>query len=357
MRKVVRALALALLLPAGSSCAGEDPPRLTSSSAAAPPGAYQPPAPAEPAPPTAAASGKRAAAGADTTTLIGTSATQAQLIEQLARAEPLSFKPVGSTSTVFRTKLADLPFEAAFKAATHARGQGPLAEIGSAAIARCLGMDTVPPAVGRSVSLEFLRTHLEAVPEGEAREITARLVTTHNGRVPGALIYWIPDLGDVGLSQGQGLARAREWLRIGGALPADQRSLARSVSMMVGFDYIIGNFDRWSGSNTKGNAAHSSVYVRDHDLALPSRLGEPLHQRIARQMTMAERVSRGFYAYAQALSKECIEREVARAQPDGSRDKLSPAVLAGVLDRRDAFVSHVQALLAQHDDQAVLFFE
>ena len=289
--------------------------------------------------------------------MLGTAFTQARLIEQLRKAEPQSFTPVGSTSTVFRTQLAGMPFEAAFKTATHEREHGPLAEIGAAAVARCLGIDTVPPAVGRSVPLELLRAHTTGVSDAQWQEIAARLAVTKNGRVPGALIYWIPDLGDVGLNKAEGLVRAKEWLRVGGKLPAAEANLAASVSQMVGFDYIIGNFDRWSGSNTKGNADKSSVYVRDHDLALPGRLGEPLHKRLAAQMTMAERVSRGLYAYAQGLSRECIEREVARAQPEGSQEKLSEHVLSGVLDRRDGFLSHVQALRAQHGDQAVLFFD
>jgi hypothetical protein len=32
-------------------------------------------------------------------------------------------------------------------------------------------------------------------------------------------------------------------------------------------------------------------------------------------------------------------------------------LIAGVLDRRDAFLSHVQALRAQHGDEPVLFFD
>jgi hypothetical protein len=289
--------------------------------------------------------------------MLGSPLTQADLIDRLEKAEPLSFKPVGSTSTVFRTRLAGAPFDAAFKAATHDREHGPLAEIGAAAVARCLGMKTVPPAVGRSVPLEFLRTHVEGVDQAAWPAIAARLVVTKNGRVPGALIYWIPDLGDVGLNKDEGLARAREWLRIGGTLSDADKALAASVSQMVGFDYIIGNFDRWSGSNTKGNAERTSVYVRDHDLALPGKLGEPLHKRIASQMLIAERISRSLYAHAQGLSRDCIAREVALAQPDDPyAEQLNDRVLEGILDRRDGFLSHVEALRTEHGDEAVLFF-
>jgi len=288
--------------------------------------------------------------------MLGSPLTQAELIAQLQLAEPLSFKPVGSTSTVFRTRLSAAPGEAAFKAATRDRPLGPLAEIGSAAVARCLGIDTVPPAVARSVPLDFLQKKLEA---GDWAEIGPRLLPTKNGRVPGALIYWIPDLGDAGLNKAEGLARAREWLRVGGKLPDADTSLARSVSVMLGFDYIIGNFDRWSGSNTKGNTAKTTVYVRDHDLALPAKLNESLHKRLASQMTLAERVSRGLYASAQGLSRECIEREVARAYPEGAtaQEQLTPKMLEGIFDRRDGFLSHVDSLRAQHGEEAVLFFD
>lgn len=289
--------------------------------------------------------------------MLGTPLTQADLIDRLKKAEPLSFEPVGSTSTVFRTRLAGVPFDAAFKAATHDREHGPLAEIGAAAVARCLGINTVPPAVGRSFPLEFLRGHVEGVDPAAWAAIAARLEVRKNGRVPGAFIYWIPDLGEVGLNKDEGLARAREWLRIGGTLPDANKELAASVSRMVGFDYIIGNFDRWSGSNTKGNAEKTSVYVRDHDLALPAKLGEPLHKRIASQMLIAERISRSLHAYAQGLSRDCILREVALAQPvDPYSEQIDARVLEGILDRRDGFLSHVEALRALHGDEAVLFF-
>lgn len=312
----------------------------------------------QPEPPEPAA--KRVPPGAMTTGMLGTAFSQAVLIQWLARAEPLSFRPVNGDKTVFRVKLAGVPFEAAFKAATHDRPNAALAEIGAAAVARCLGIDTVPAAVGRSVPLDLIRRRVEGVTGAEWLEIAGRLLTSKSQRVPGAFIYWIPDLQEIGLSRDRGLPRAREWLRIGGALPDDERSLARSVSVMLGYDYIIGNFDRWSGSNAKGNADKSSVYVRDHDLALPGNIGEPLHKRLAEHMTMAERVSRGLYAYAQGLDRECIEREVALAQDQGEgaeRFALTLRMIAGVLDRRDGFLSHVQALVAQHGDQAVLFFD
>jgi len=341
----------------GSAAVSHEPP---AAPATAPPTAPEAARQAAPVPARPAASrpaDKRAAPGAKTTSMLGTPLSQADLIDRLQKAEPLSFRPVGSTSTVFRTKLADQPFEAAFKAATLDREHGPLAEVGAAAVARCLGMHTVPPAVARSVPLDFLRRHVEGVTDAQWQEIAARFQVEKNGRVQGAFIYWIPDLGDVGLNKEAGLARAREWLRIGGVLPQADASLAASVSQMVGYDYIIGNFDRWSGSNTKGNADKTSVYVRDHDLALPGKLGEPLHKRIASQMLVAERVSRAFFAYAQGLSRDCIVREVTLAQPDAPGvERLNDRVIAGILDRRDGFLSHVEALRVQHGDEAVLYF-
>lgn len=355
MRAVVRAAPWLAVLGLAYACDREQAP--TAVPPAVPPPSVAPAPAAKPEPPSERAANKRAAPSARSTRMLGTPFTQADLIDRLEKAEPLWFKPVGSTSTVFRTRLAGVPFEAAFKAATRDREHGPLAEIGAAAVARCLGMSTVPPAVGRSVPLEFLRTHMEGVNEARWAEIAARFEVTKNGRVPGALIYWIPDLGDVGLNKDEGLARAREWLRIGGTLPEAEKQLAASVSQMVGFDYIIGNFDRWSGSNTKGNADKTSVYVRDHDLALPGKLGEPLHKRIASQMLVAERISRSLHAYAQGLSQDCILREIALAQPDDPFvEKLNDSVIAGILDRRDGFLSHVEALRTQHGDEAVLFF-
>jgi hypothetical protein len=340
-----------VLLALGAACDGsrsKDP----AANAAQPSETSKPPSSSgEPAPSVQAAAPEL---------MVGTDLTHESIATELMVREPTAFSPIGTSSTVFRAKL-DAPFDAAFKPVTKDRPQGPLAELSAYRIARCLGFDAVPPVVPRAIALDDLRARYDA-SKGKKdawAELEPRLTSTPEGLVPGVLIFWIRELIDVGLGPKDGLVRAKEWLRIGGVLPDSERSLAASVSALLGFDYIVGNFDRWSGSNTKGNPEKTRVYPRDHDMALPARLSDALHARLARQLVLAERTSAGLFRRALALDRTCIEG----APIDGEdRDALllgtlSAAQVEGVLDRRAGFISHVQALIEQHGADDVLFFD
>ncbi len=310
-------------------------------------------APKKPAAPRGASEGPTETASPAPLRFTGTELAQDTIIEGLARADAISFKPVGARAALFRTALA-VPFEAAFKAPTAERPLGPQAEVAAYAVARCLRLDNVPPAVARAVPLEMLRARLASSAAAKWPEIAARVQAAPDGLVHGAFIYWIADLTTLDIDRAAGLTRAREQLRIDGILADADKPLATAISAMLAFDYIVGNFDRWSGGNVKGSPDRARLYVRDHDLAMPRRLSDPLHARLASEMQIAQRVGRSFYEHARALTSACIERELSHCRlPPG---EVSAAQIAGVLDRRDGFVSHVQALIDEHGQDAVLFF-
>jgi hypothetical protein len=279
----------------------------------------------------------------------------AEALRQLAQAEPLSFKPVGSTSTVFRTKLR-APLDAAFKVASHDRPLGPAAEVAAYRVARCLGMDSVPPAITRELPLARIDGRLE--PEAEERwpEIEARLVVSAQGIVRGAAIYWIKELRELDFGGQPARPIALGWLSDGGELPEAQRALARAFSELFAFDYVIANGDRWSGGNVKGDAAGTRVWVRDHDLAFASH--PPGKQReLWKLVTQVDRFSRGFVTRLRALDRACLEREL-REDPAGALGELlSERQLVELLDRRAALLSHVDALIAERGEARVLAFE
>jgi hypothetical protein len=284
----------------------------------------------------------------------GTGLTQELILHQLAAGQPLSFRPVGSTSTVFRMRMAG-PVDAAFKSVTVDRPLGPLAEVAAFRLARCLRLDNVPPAVARSLPLSTIRDGLDASERGAWNEIAALLDVGAAGLVHGVAIYWIPDLSDVGLESRSDDRRALGWLHGRGKLPEERRALAGSVSTMVAFDYLIGNFDRWSGGNVRGDARGQRVYIRDHDLAFPAKMRERLHRRLWQTAVKVERFSRSFYAQLRALDRGCFEREL--AMDTNARAKLSERQILGVFDRRNALLSHVEALIAVRGRERVLVFE
>jgi hypothetical protein len=285
----------------------------------------------------------------------GTTLTQDFMLGELARAEPKSFKPVGSTSTVFRMRLSST-IDAAWKAASLDRPRGPTNEVAAYRLARCLGLDNVPPAISRAIP--FARIHALLAPQAAPHwnEISGSLGAHEDSIVEGAAIYWIPELVDVGVDLRSGLRRASTWLAIDGVLPDAQRGLGASLSTMLGFDYLIGNRDRWSGHNVSGDPAATTVYIRDHDLAFPSQLTASAERQLFDDTRVAQRFSRSFYAGLQALTRARLQQEFAQDPVGAQRPLLNERQLQGVVERRQALLTYIDALIAQHGNAAVLVF-
>ena len=279
----------------------------------------------------------------------------AEALRQLAQAEPLSFKPVGSTSTVFRTKLR-APLDAAFKVASRDRPHGPASEVAAYRVARCLGMDAVPPAVTREMPLARIDGKLEPGAEEKWPEIEPRLLRSPQGVVTGAAIYWIKELRELDFGGQPARAAALSWLHDDGELPEERTTLARALSDTFAFDFVIANGDRWSGGNVKGDAAGTRVWVRDHDLAFASH--PPARQReLWKLVTEVERFSGNFLARLRALDRACIEREL-EEDPAGARGELlTERQIGELLVRRAALLSLVVALIAERGAARVLFFD
>ena len=275
------------------------------------------------------------------------------LVEQLGRAKPLSFKAVSTNGGVMRVRMA-APFDAAFKPTTPERPLGPMSEVAAYRLARCLHMDNVPPAVTRDIPAAQIRAALDPESKQSWSELRKHMGIADDAVVRGVAIYWIPELADIGLERRDGLLRADEWLPVTGVVPADRRSLAASLSTMLAFDYLIGNFDRWSGGNVRGDVRATLIYVRDHDLAFPAKMNESLHRRLWQDVVRAERFSRTFYASLKRLTRECFERELLQ-DPLGAA--LGKRQVAGVFDRHEALLSHVESLIAVHGEAQVLAFE
>jgi hypothetical protein len=285
----------------------------------------------------------------------GSPLDDAESLRHLADAEPLSFKPVGSTSTVFRTKLR-APLDAAYKVASRDRPLGPVSEVAAYRVGRCLGLNGVPPAVSRQLPLSRIDGRLEPESEEKWPEIEPRLLRTPQGIVSGAAIYWIKELRELDFGGQPARATALAWLRDGGELPEARRALARSMSDMLAFDFLIANGDRWSGGNVKGDAAGTLVWVRDHDLAFASH-PSGRQRELWKLVTQVERFSRPFVARVRALDRACIEREL-REDPKGARGELlTERQIGELLDRRLALLSHLDALIAERGEARVLFFE
>ncbi len=276
-------------------------------------------------------------------------ASETALLAVLASAEPDRFRPVGTSSVVFQVDLRG-DVDMAFRPESRSQSHGWLAEVAAYRIARELALDDVPPAIVRSIDRGRLRARLER--EASFDDVASACVF-RGEELRGAAIYWVPSLSRSDLDTRDGIARWRSWLAIGGDVPSDAMATARDISNMVLFDYVIGNRDRWSGGNVRTVGA-GRVVIRDHNLAFPMRLDAAGHQRMLEHLTHVQRFSRTTVLRLAALDARALREAL---EHDELGTVLDDRRMAGVIDRRDAILSYVASLIAEHGEQVVLWFD
>jgi hypothetical protein len=151
-----------------------------------------------------------------------------------------------------------------------------------------------------------------------------------------------------------GLTAAEPWLSVGGEVPPEDAALARDLSTMLAFDYLIGNWDRWSGGNVTLDPSGRRLYVRDHNVAFLEPMTAERYERIRGHLERVERFSRGFVRRVSELDEARIRLALAEDPESQDRALLDDAQIAGVLSRRRALLSYVGALVDVHGRERVL---
>jgi hypothetical protein len=177
-----------------------------------------------------------------------------------------------------------------------------------------------------------------------------------DGVLRGALIPWIEHYEPLAIDQGDARARWERWLTDATVTIADDdRPLARSLSTMVAFDYVTGNWDRWSGGNVVRDGATGKLLYVDNDGAFYE---APPLQTLARQLAFLRRVtrfSRSFVAALRAADAPTIREAI--GQDIDARPLLPDRVLADVDARRQAFHAVVDGQVARAGEAATLAFD
>jgi hypothetical protein len=281
-------------------------------------------------------------------------------LEGIARAlrekRPLSLKPVGTSSLVFKMDL-DGGIDAAWKPRTKTHPAGHLAEVAAFRIGRALGMNNVAPAVPRSLGLDQIRALLGNDGAARFAELSPELVA-EGQEVSGAAIYWIPDMHETGLDSKEGTVRWSRYLAQDGDPPSrdKSKSIAADVSTMLCLDYLIGNWDRMSGANVQGDHDGRRLFVRDHNLAFYEPLPRVQHERVLGRLRKVERFSQSFVSALKALDRAQLTRALtAEGDPRGFQ-LLDEKQVAAVLDRRLALLSYIAAVIDRYGERAVLSF-
>jgi hypothetical protein len=270
--------------------------------------------------------------------------SETAIVAALVGARLGQLQSVGTSAVTYQVDLAG-PIDAAFKPESRLHPQGWLAEVAAYRIARELALDSVPPAVLRSVDRGQLRRRLDD------NDLPVDLVV-NDGVVRGAFIYWVPGLLRSDLDTPEGITRWQNWLRQDGAIPEDDRIIARDLSNMLVFDYLIGNRDRFSGGNLKP-AEGGRIIIRDHNLAFPFTLSGSAHERLLETLMRTQRFSRTTIERLVAMNEEALRAATADENPANLLDNRQ---LAGVMDRRATILSYVGAMVEAFGEEDVLYF-
>jgi hypothetical protein len=273
------------------------------------------------------------------------------LMRLLAESEARQYKPVGHSSVVFRMRTA-ARVTAAFKARSRALRRGYQYEVAAYRVAQLLGLDNVPPAVFRSATRREIMDRFHPRKVDRWPKTKRELLWTEGGTVPGAAIYWVDGLRSLDLESR--MPQWQSWLRDGGTVPANQHELARDLSSMIVFDFLLGNWDRYSGGNMKVNADATRLVMRDHDRSFAAPLSPKRYDRLLAKLRMTERFSESLVRALLDLNAASL-REALAAEAEEA-PLLTDLQLAELLDRRQTVLSHVGALVEERGERAVLSF-
>ena len=284
----------------------------------------------QPAPPAAAPADARQFGGVP----------EARILEAIRGARVLGRQNVGSTSVNLHLRL-DGGIDAAWKPRTSTHRDSYRAEIAAFRLNRLLGLSRVPPAVSRPIARSTLRLAPDS-PVLFDRDNTAR----------GAAIYWVPVLRPSRIDAPEEQERWGRWLRQGRTVPPDQAQRAEEISTLLVFDFLTGNWDRWSGANVPMDAQGHLIY-RDNNGGFEEPFVEGLLQRSRALLQRSQRFSRAVIARARSMTEASVRAEMA-LDPDRAFPPLGPAQVRSLLRRRDLLVEYVDGLVRRHGDAAVL---
>lgn len=248
---------------------------------------------------------------------------------------------------------------AAFKPDQVHPGSQPRREIAAFVVDRLLGIGRVPPAAAISVSLEQL---IAASPVAIRGEVAARLraeARPKRGELKGAASWWIPEIkvaaiGKHPIDSTDGIVTWKRYLTIGSKRPEEVVSLVSAISDMVLFDFLIDNSDRWSGGNARTSPDGQILYFMDNTMSFSNR--RQGHTRTATYLRRVQQFSRRLVQEVRALTRERLVAALDSADDAGLGPLLTSSELDAVMARHALAVEYLDALIAEHGEDAVLVF-
>ncbi len=273
-------------------------------------------------------------------------------LEAYRTRDAIGGKSIGHTSVVFKVKLEG-GLDAVFKPRSRRGNTRYRGEVAAHRLALALALDNVPPVMVRTFDAGKLRSALSASGAGALFDQEA--VIAKDGTVTGALIPWIAKLEFLPLEAEPWLSRWRGWLKSNGEIPLDQRQLAAQISTMVVFDYLTGNWDRWSGGNIGLDRARGALLFIDNDGAFydPAPPHGIMHQ--VHLLEGIDHFSRRFVSALRSLDGARLAREIGDESP--GVPLLSARALTAIEARRKHALELIDLKIARFTEAGTLSFE
>lgn len=283
--------------------------------------------------------------------LFASKLSDVELLRTLRTAVPRRFDVIGHSSVALRMRFSDR-VSAAYKVESRAFPKSHLAEVAAYRVSLLLGLDNVPPAVLRRIPVATIDARMHRDSKSKWQDIRPEVRWLKDGIAEGAACTWVFGLRSLRLEERQPWWRA--WLQVDTTIPKRRIALARDLSNMVAFDYLIGNPDRFSGRNMKVSHNAQRFVMLDHDQAFPPATDEEAHSDfLLKSLQMTQRFSRLLVERLGALDERALLAEIVAARGP----LLTKAQITGLMERRKVLLSHVEKLKKRFGHGAVMFFD
>jgi hypothetical protein len=263
----------------------------------------------------------------------------------------------GGTSLSLRLDFSN-GTRAAFKPEQTFPQSDPRREIAAYRIDRLLGINHVAPA--KPIAIPYTEL-VEAAEPGSRSYVSERLgeAIVRGGIVYGEVQLWIPEIklaafGKHRIDESEGKDLWRAYLKVGTAIPPEHLRMCEQLSTLLVFDVLIDNSDRWSGANTMMSPDGSTLFFMDNTLSFSiHKFGHEIPNAAMRRI---EKFPRKLISRLRGLTYEAIERALDMGDDKRLGPLLSTDAMRAIIARRDNILVHVDRLIAEHGEAAVLAF-